>query len=73
MEIRKLTQYIEQSTFGVCSRIGDRLGIASSSIRKYFIYASCFTFGSPVVVYFALLFWMNIKDHLKYSRKIFWK
>jgi len=72
MKFQALTRLIEQSTFGVCSRIGDSMGIASSSIRKYFIYASCFTFGSPIVIYFALLFWMNIKRHVKYRGRMFW-
>ena len=72
MTLQAVTRLIEQSTFGVCSRIGEKLGIASSSIRKYFIYASCFTFGSPIVVYFALLFWMNIKRHMKYRGRMFW-
>jgi len=72
MKWQAFTRLIEQSTFGVCSRIGDSFGIASSSIRKYFIYASCFTFGSPIVIYFACLFWMNIRRHLRYRGRVFW-
>jgi len=44
------------------------MGIATSSIRLWFIYASFLTFGSPVVVYFALAFWMDLRKHLRRSR-----
>ena len=63
-----LQHQLEQNVFGVCTRLGERLGIATSSIRLWFIYASFLTFGSPVVVYFALAFWMDLRRHLRRSR-----
>lgn len=56
---------IETNLFGVCSKIGERLNICSSSIRVYFIYASFLTFGSPIIVYLILAFWMDIKKHIR--------
>ncbi len=63
-----LQHQLEQNAFGVCTRIGETMGIATSSIRLWFIYASFLTFGSPVVVYFALAFWMDLRKHLRRSR-----
>ncbi|MEM6360750.1 MAG: PspC domain-containing protein [Bacteroidota bacterium] len=58
--------FIEKNAFGVCSQLGEKLGIASSSIRIFFIYASFITVGSPIIIYLALAFIMNIR---KYMRK----
>ncbi|MDQ1085852.1 MULTISPECIES: PspC domain-containing protein [unclassified Siphonobacter] len=56
---------IENQAFGVCSVIGERLGISASSIRIYFIYTSCLTMGSPLVLYLIMAFWMNFSKHLR--------
>ena len=56
----------ERSAFGVCSNIGDRLGISSAKIRLYFIYTTFVTMGSPIIIYLILAFWLNIK---KYARR----
>jgi phage shock protein PspC (stress-responsive transcriptional regulator) len=45
--------------------LGEKLGIATSSIRLFFIYASFLTFGSPVIVYLVLAFVMNLRKHLR--------
>lgn len=54
--INKVIFWFEQNAFGVCESIGKHLGISSVKIRKYFIYLSFFTFGSPVILYFVLFF-----------------
>lgn len=59
----KVKDFIEWKAFGVCSAIGDRLGIASSKIRLWFIYVSFLTLGSPIVIYMILAFWMNLKKY----------
>jgi phage shock protein PspC (stress-responsive transcriptional regulator) len=61
----KIQHFFEQYAFGVCTRLGEKLGMATSSIRLFFIYASFITFGSPVIVYLALAFIMNIRKHLR--------
>jgi len=63
----KLTRYIERNSFGVCNYIAMKIGLRSSRVRLYFIYASFVTFGSPIVLYLAIAFWMNIKQYLKKS------
>ena len=62
--MEKLRNYIEWQVFGVCTRIGEIMGISTFTIRKYFIYISCLTLGSPVVFYFILAFWMNLKRYI---------
>jgi len=65
----KIKHFIEWQVFGVCTAIGEKMGIATSEIRRYFIYISFLTFGSPVIFYMILAFWMNIKNYIKNSRR----
>ena len=60
-----LIKFIEKSSFGVCSYLGQKIGIASSKVRLYFIYTSFVAFGSPIVLYLAVAFWINIKSYLR--------
>jgi phage shock protein PspC (stress-responsive transcriptional regulator) len=63
---------IEQKAFGVCSNIGDKMGLCTKRIRLFFIYASFLTLGSPVIVYMILAFWMNIKNYSNEKRTAVW-
>ena len=67
--MNRLKHFIEWHVFGVCSAIGEKMGIATSTIRKYFIYMSFMTFGSPVIVYLFVAFWMNIKRYILNARR----
>jgi len=67
--MNRLRNFIEWHVFGVCTAIGEKLGIATSTIRKYFIYISFLTMGSPVIVYFFIAFWMNIKRYIMNARR----
>lgn len=60
--------FFEKHGFEVCARLGDRMGIKASRIRLFFVYASFMTMGSPLIVYFALAFVMQIKDYI-HSRR----
>lgn len=68
---KKIQHFFEQHAFGVCTRLGEKLGIATSSIRLFFIYSSFLTFGSPVIIYLGLAFIMNIRRHLR-RRSTIW-
>ena len=46
--MNRLKFFIEWQVFGVCTKIGQKLGIASSRIRLWFIYISFLTMGEPV-------------------------
>lgn len=61
--IGDIVAWFEQQAFGVCTSLGRKLGIKSTTIRLYFIYLSFFTFGSPIIIYFILAF---LKENKKY-------
>ena len=61
----KIQHFFENRAFGVCTHLGEKLGIATSSIRLFFIYTSFITFGSPLIIYLSLAFVMNMRKHLR--------
>ncbi|WP_020532380.1 PspC domain-containing protein [Flexithrix dorotheae] len=63
--MKQLQFFLEKQAFGVCSKLGDTFGIPTYVIRRYFIYTSFLAFGSPIIVYLALAFWLNIKSYLR--------
>ena len=65
----KFRHFIEWQAFGVCSAIGDKLGIATSRIRTWFIYITFLTMGSPIIVYMVMAFWLNIKNYILSARR----
>jgi len=67
--MNRFKDFVEWSAFGVCSAIGDRIGIATSRIRMWFIYVSFLTMGSPIIIYMVLAFWMNIKKYILNARR----
>lgn len=66
--MKSVREIIELNAFGVCSAIGEKMGIASTRIRMWFIYISFLTLGSPFIIYMILAFWINIKNYI-YSAK----
>ncbi|MFN3404435.1 MAG: PspC domain-containing protein [Cytophagaceae bacterium] len=70
--MNKIVTFFEKQAFGVCTAIGEKLGIATSSIRLFFIYSSFLTFGSPIIIYLSLAFLMNIHKHLRRKRSTIW-
>lgn len=67
--MNRLRYFIEMQVFGVCTAVGEKMGIDTSTIRKYFIYISFLTMGSPVVIYFFVAFWMNLKRYIFNARR----
>lgn len=67
--MNRFRSFIEWRAFGVCAAIGNRLGIASSRIRLWFIYISFLTMGSPLILYMIMAFWMNIKRYVFFARR----
>jgi phage shock protein PspC (stress-responsive transcriptional regulator) len=68
----RFKDFIEWNAFGVCSAIGARMGIATTRIRQYFIYASLLTVGSPIIIYMVLAFWRNMKKYIMSARRNPW-
>jgi phage shock protein C len=61
----KFRYLVENQLFGVCSRLGEKMNFSAGSVRIYFIYASFFTFGSPIIIYLVLAFWLEVRKHLR--------
>lgn len=70
--MNKFKNFIEWHAFGVCSAIGEKLGIATSRIRMWFIYISFLTMGSPIIIYMIIAFWMNMKKYMKAAKRNPW-
>ncbi len=69
--IREIQSFFEKHAFGVCTALGEKMGLATSSIRLFFIYASFLTFGSPIIIYLSLAFVLNMRRHLR-RRSTIW-
>ena len=67
--MNRFKNFIEWQAFGVLSAIGERMGIATSRIRMWFMYISLITLGSPIIIYMILAFWMNIKRYILSARR----
>lgn len=70
--MKRIQSFFEDQAFGVCTRLGEKLGIATSGIRLFFIYASFLTFGSPVIIYLVLAFIMNARRYLRRRDNYLW-
>jgi phage shock protein C len=62
----------EEAIFGVCAKLGDKLNMPSKHIRFFFVYATFFTFGSPIIIYLVLAFWMKLKSLVNGQRNPVW-
>lgn len=68
----KLRSCLEIQFFGVCTYIGEKLGIATSKIRLFFIYSSFIAAGSPLIIYLCLAFLIDLKNFIKHKRLQIW-
>ncbi len=66
--IETVRGYFERQAFGVCTWLGDKLHMRSSNIRLFFIYASCLTVASPLIIYMILAFWLKMKSYVRAKR-----
>lgn len=65
----RFKSFVEYQAFGVCTKLGEKMNIASSKIRLWFIYISFLTLGSPIIVYMILAFWMNLKRYIGMGKR----
>ncbi len=70
--MRWIKYTIERSAFGVCSLLGEKMGISTRRIRMYFIYTSCLALGSPIIIYLVIAFWINMKRYAMEKRTSVW-
>jgi phage shock protein PspC (stress-responsive transcriptional regulator) len=71
--MKTVKDLMERSAFGVCSYLGEKMGLASARVRMYFIYLSFVALGSPIIVYLFVAFWINVKQYIKNSRNLRWE
>lgn len=69
--MKKLKDFVDKNAFGVCSYLGDKMGVASTRVRLYFIYLSFVTLGSPILLYLFVAFWLNIRGYIRECQSIF--
>lgn len=60
--------FLEQRSFGVCSYLGERLGISISKIRLFFIYTSFLAVGFPIIFYLLAGVVLDIRNYVKRRR-----
>ncbi|MBN8674784.1 MAG: PspC family transcriptional regulator [Chitinophagales bacterium] len=70
--MNRFKDMVEWNAFGVCTAIGNRLGIATSKIRQYFMYASILTMGSPIIIYMVLAFFRNVRKYVMAAKRNPW-
>lgn len=71
--MKQVSTLLERSAFGVCAYLGQKMGLASSRVRMYFIYVSFVTLGSPLLIYLFMAFWLNLRDYLRNKRNMIWE
>jgi len=63
--ITKLRHLVESGAYGVCTYLGDKMGIASSRIRLFFIYTTFIALGSPVIIYMSMAFLLKLRNYMR--------
>jgi phage shock protein C len=71
--MKRFQAFLEHQAFGVCTRLGEKMRISISNIRLFFIYSSFLTLGSPIIIYLALAFIMNLRKHFRRHNSPFGK
>lgn len=69
--LNQIKDFTERHAFGVCSYLGEKIGVSTSRVRVYFIYISFVAMGSPIIFYLFVAFWLNVKEYIKRSRRAF--
>lgn len=70
--IEAIKYFFEKKAFGVCTYLGEKIGISSGRIRLYFVYTSFITLGSPLIIYLVLAFWVNLRKYIYKKRSSVW-
>jgi phage shock protein PspC (stress-responsive transcriptional regulator) len=68
-----LKDLVERRAFGVCTYLGAKMRLAPSEVRKYFIYVSFISMGSPIIFYLIVAFWVNVRTYIRRGRSILWE
>ncbi|SDL84130.1 Phage shock protein PspC (stress-responsive transcriptional regulator) [Catalinimonas alkaloidigena] len=71
--MEKIRLFFEDKAFGVCTQLSDKVGISTTNVRLFFIYASFLTLGSPVIMYLVLAFVLKIRQNLRRGHRTVWE
>lgn len=63
--IERIRSFGEAQAYGVCTWFGEKLNVKTESVQRSFIYVSCLTFGSPIIVYLFMAFILEHKEQIK--------
>ncbi|MEO1713913.1 MAG: PspC domain-containing protein [Bacteroidota bacterium] len=63
-------KFLTRSLFGVCSYLGEKMGISTARVRVYFVYLSFVTLGSPIIVYLITAFWLNVRRYIRQTKNV---
>ena len=61
--------FFEKRAFGVSEFLGTKFGVNPALVRKFFIYLSFVTLGSPLLIYFPMAYFLENKDKLYWRKK----
>ena len=65
----KILIFFEKRAFGVSEFLGSKFGVNPALVRKFFIYLSFVTLGSPLLIYFPMAYFLENKDKLYWRKK----
>jgi len=67
--LEKILIFFEKRAFGVSEFLGTKFGVNPALVRKFFIYLSFVTLGSPLLIYFPMAYFLENKDKLYWRKK----
>jgi phage shock protein PspC (stress-responsive transcriptional regulator) len=67
--LNKILSFFEKRAFGVSEWLGTKFGVNPALVRKFFIYLSFVTLGSPLLIYFPMAYFLENKDKLYWRKK----
>ena len=67
--VNSIVHFFEKRAFGVSDWWGEKLNINPILVRKFFIYLSFATLGSPILIYFIMGFILENKSIFKFGQK----
>ena len=71
--MEKIRLFFEDKAFGVCAQLSDKIGIPTTNVRLFFIYASFLTLGSPVIMYLGLAFLLKVRQNIRRGHRTVWE
>jgi phage shock protein C len=68
--INQLLTFLEKYSFGVCTYLGERMGISIFKIRLFFIYSSFLAVGFPLTIYLLAAVVLDIRNYIRKVKSV---